>query len=123
MDLMSFKDFISNFVIIELGKSVTLTANIQLFKAEQSITINNEYTEELLVLLDYIKSNEYDLRFFYNKKIRVEDSYIKYWDGYDNTTIDYVYKELGFFTVQYNNFITRKNFDDFRAIMNKTIKP
>lgn len=42
MDLMSFKDFISNFVIIELGKSVTLTANIQLFKAEQSITINNE---------------------------------------------------------------------------------
>ena len=62
---MSFKDFISNFVIIELGKSVTLTANIQLFKVEQSIAINNEYTEEeLLVLLDYIKSNEYDLRFF-----------------------------------------------------------
>lgn len=62
---MIFKDFISNFVIIELGKSVTLTANIQLFKVEQSIAINNEYTEEeLLVLLDYIKSNEYDLRFF-----------------------------------------------------------
>ena len=36
---MSFKDFISNFVIIELGKSVTLTSNISCLRQNNQLLL------------------------------------------------------------------------------------
>lgn len=95
-------------ILLELGAIVEVVPAVYAFDTEYSITLD-EYglsSKALEGLVGLIKSNHYDLRILYNKKVLVDGCSIPAYNGWEETTEDYVYYNTYYTTIDYDAFMS-----------------
>ena len=94
-------------ILLELGAVVEVVPAVYAFDTEYSITLD-EYglsSKALEGLVGLIKSNHYDLRILYNHKVLVEGCNIPAYNGWEETSEDYVYYTTYYTTLEYGTLI------------------
>lgn len=94
-------------ILLELGAVIEVVPAVYSFDTEYSITLDEWGLGDKALegLVGLIKTNNYDLRILYNHKVLVEGCNIPAYNGWEETSEEYVYYTTYYTTLDYGTFI------------------